>query len=194
MRWRLGAAAIAAVMGAAAFAITTGALAENAAPTAARDSEAQAREALAPLKKGLMGALKAALQDSPRAAVDVCQVSAPAITEAAGTPKVRVGRTSHRLRNPSNAPEPWMEPLLAEYLKAPQTPLAGKSVPLDGGRVGYVEPIYTKPLCTTCHGSAVEPALLAHIRERYPEDDAVGFEEGELRGLFWVVLEKSAEE
>jgi hypothetical protein len=60
--------------------------------------------------------------------------------------------------------------------------------------VGYVEPIYTKPLCTACHGSAVEPALLAHIRERYPEDRAVGFEEGDLRGLFWVVLEKSAEE
>ena len=46
-----------------------------------------------------------------------------------------------------------------------------------------------QPLCATCHGESVEPALLARIRERYPEDQAVGFRVGELRGLFWAVVE-----
>ena len=44
-----------------------------------------------------------------------------------------------------------------------------------------------KPLCTTCHGTSVDPALLAHIRERYPEDRATGYSVGDFRGLFWVV-------
>jgi hypothetical protein len=51
-----------------------------------------------------------------------------------------------------------------------------------------VEPIYVQELCVTCHGSSVEPSLLEHIRERYPEDAAVGFEVGDFRGLFWAVV------
>jgi hypothetical protein len=35
----------------------------------------------------------------------------------------------------------------------------------------------------------VDPALLEKIREHYPEDQATGFRVGELRGLFWAVVE-----
>jgi len=149
----------------------------------------RAREALGPLKQGLMGALKGALAESPTAAVDTCKLAAPSITEGAARPGVKVGRTSNRLRNPGNAPEPWMKPLLAELEQRPKSPGLGRVVALAGGRVGYVEPIYLQPMCTTCHGKAIDPALLTHIRERYPQDRAVGYEPGELRGLFWVKLE-----
>ena len=101
---------------------------------------------------------------------------------------ISVGRTSHALRNPDNAPEAWLKPLLDEFLARPPQPGAGKVVELDGGGVGYVEPIYVKPLCTTCHGKAVDPALLAHIRELYPQDRALGFEPGDFRGLFWAKI------
>jgi hypothetical protein len=45
-----------------------------------------------------------------------------------------------------------------------------------------------QPLCATCHGEAVEPALLERIRALYPRDEAVGFRVGELRGMFWAVV------
>lgn len=151
----------------------------------------QAHEALAPLKRDLMTTLKAALADGPVPAVEGCRLAAPGIAEQASTETIRVGRTSDRLRNPDNAPADWMRPLLAEYGQAPPEPGSATVVALDDGSIGYVEPIYVKPLCTTCHGKAIDPALLDHIRDRYPEDAATGYEVGDFRGLFWVVAEKS---
>ena len=52
--------------------------------------------------------------------------------------------------------------------------------------VGYVEPIVTQPLCLTCHGDVQDPALAARIKDEYPEDEATGFQPGDLRGVFWV--------
>lgn len=147
----------------------------------------EAQRALAPLKQGLMSTLQSALAEGPVAAVDACRLAAPGIAEGAATDVYTVGRTSDRLRNPDNAPEPWMVPLLARYQETPADPPAGTVVALEGGRIGYVEPIHVKPLCTTCHGTSVDPALLAHIRERYPEDRATGYSVGDFRGLFWVV-------
>lgn len=151
------------------------------------DRADDARRALVPLKQGLMSTLKAGLASGPEAAVESCQVAAPGIAASAATDAYTVGRTSQRLRNPQNAPAGWMRPLLAAYQQAPPESGAGAVVALEGGAIGYVEPIYMKPLCTTCHGAAVDPALLAHIRDRYPDDAAVGYEAGDFRGLFWVV-------
>jgi len=44
-------------------------------------------------------------------------------------------------------------------------------------------PLAQKP-CATCHGTNVDPDLRAEILERYPEDKAVGFKPGEIRGAF----------
>jgi protein tyrosine phosphatase (PTP) superfamily phosphohydrolase (DUF442 family) len=148
----------------------------------------RARQALAPLKQGLMTALKGAMAESPQAAVQTCRLAAPSITEGAQGETVAVGRTSHRTRNPANDPEPWMQPLLDEYLETPTQPRPPRVVELGERGTGYVEPIYLQEMCATCHGDAVDPELLGLIRERYPEDRAVGFAPGELRGLFWVVM------
>lgn len=55
-----------------------------------------------------------------------------------------------------------------------------------GGGVGYVEPIYVKTMCLECHGENVPEPIQERIREYYPDDRAVGFEEGDCRGLFWA--------
>ena len=54
--------------------------------------------------------------------------------------------------------------------------------------MGYVEPIRIQPLCLTCHGEALAPAVGARIRALYPEDAAAGFALGDLRGVWWVEL------
>jgi len=151
-----------------------------------------ARRTLVPLKQGLTTALQAALGESPQAAVEACRLAAPSITEAAQSETVRVGRTSHRTRNPENDPAPWMQPLLAHYLETPSQPRPPQIVDLGDEGTGYVEPIYLQQMCATCHGVEVDGDLLALIRERYPQDRAVGFMPGELRGLFWVVMQSES--
>ena len=37
-----------------------------------------------------------------------------------------------------------------------------------------------------CHGKAIAEEVAQQIAELYPEDRAVGFRPGELRGVFWV--------
>ena len=52
------------------------------------------------------------------------------------------------------------------------------------GEVRVMKPIVTGAPCLACHGTQVEPQLARLIRERYPDDQATGFREGELRGAF----------
>ncbi|HEY5657127.1 MAG TPA: DUF3365 domain-containing protein, partial [Myxococcota bacterium] len=153
-------------------------------------ARARAAAAVASLKRELGAALGAALAEGPAAAIQTCRVEAPRIAAKLAVDGVRLGRTSHRLRNPANAPAPWMRPFLDEFRDAPPQPGAARTVDLGASGTGYVEPIYLQPVCTTCHGSAVEPALLEQIRELYPDDQALGFEPGEFRGLFWAVVEQ----
>lgn len=154
---------------------------------------ARAAEAVAALRTQLLAALTSGLERGPEAAIDACRVEAPRIAARVGSEDVRVGRTSHRVRNAANAPEAWMLPLLESFATAPPEPGAWRSVDLGERGIGYVEPIYLQPMCATCHGESVAPDLLARIRALYPNDAATGFRVGELRGLFWAVTARHAE-
>ena len=78
---------------------------------------ARAAGALQPLKRELRSALTGALREGgPERAIEVCQLRAPEIARVTATRGAVLGRTSHRLRNSENAPEPWMSAFLGEYL------------------------------------------------------------------------------
>jgi len=162
-------------------------------PDVAGSDVARARAALTPFKKALFTALSTAMQDGGvETAIEVCQLRAPAITATAAPAGVTLGRTSHRLRNPDNAPPAWVAPRLESYVASPAD-TTSRAVRIDDTHVGYVEPIRMKALCTTCHGAEIEPSLLARLAEGYPEDEAVGFSEGDFRGLFWVMLPSTSD-
>jgi hypothetical protein len=144
--------------------------------------------ALAPLKRELRSALIGALKEGgPERAIEVCQLRAPEIARLTSTGGAVLGRTSHRLRNPDNAPGAWMSPFLEEYLANPDD-REPRAVRLASGEIGYVEPIHMKGLCMKCHGDRIEPGVKARLKTLYPGDQATGFEKGELRGMFWVRL------
>ena len=152
----------------------------------AQDAElARGAELLAPFKKDLQLALKSGLAEGPAEAIQVCRVKAPGIANALSVEGVRVGRSSHKLRNPDNTAPDWVSPLVQTFLDDPSSrePLA---VELADNRWGYAEPIIVQPLCLTCHGSELPPDVAARLSELYPEDRAVGFEAGDLRGVFWL--------
>ena len=151
------------------------------------DTEAwleQGAAAIRPFKVELKAALAEGMAEGPEAALAVCRVKAPHIAEVVGSETLTVGRTSHKLRNPANAPRAWMKPLLEEA--ASKEKAEPRVVDLGSGRLGYVEPIYVGAPCLTCHGEVVGPAVESKIAELYPEDKARGFAEGDFRGLFWA--------
>lgn len=140
---------------------------------------------LAPFKADLKAALVDGMQQGPAAAIVVCREEAPAIAERLSVNGVRMGRSSHRLRNPYNAPPDWLRPTIDAYA-ANGAELAPRVIDLGGGRSGYVEPIVMQPLCLTCHGETLPPDVAASLQAKYPQDQATGFAEGDFRGVFWV--------
>lgn len=140
---------------------------------------------LLPFKQGLLRALDEGLSGGPGEAIAVCRVEVPRIAAALSHDGVRVGRTSHKLRNPANAPPGWAQPLLAAQVADPAQ-RGPHAVALPGGRVGYVEPIFVQPACLACHGETLAAPVSEALARLYPEDRAVGFRAGDFRGLFWA--------
>jgi hypothetical protein len=162
---------------------------------------ARAQAAVADLGQSLRAALKARLeQGGAVAAVDFCHDEAPAIAAAVSTRHgLRVGRTALRHRNPDNAPNAWQRDLLRDFATqaaagaAPATLRATVRVGLpDDVALRYAQGIPTEPVCLACHGSAVAAPVAAAIAAHYPHDAATGFDEGELRGMFWAELDAAA--
>jgi len=150
---------------------------------------ARAQVTLAPFKAELMGALRAALDEGgPENALEVCRFRAPEIAAAAAGNGVVIGRTSHRLRNPANEAEPWMERFLSAY-EADPADTTSRAVRLDATHVGYVEPIHVRPMCLPCHGSKIADPVRGALASLYPEDEATGFAAGDFRGVFWAKVE-----
>lgn len=155
---------------------------------------ARGRAAIADLKGTLSGRLASAMKGGgPKAGIEVCSSEAQQLTQQVATRhRVRIGRTSHRLRNPkTNEPRPWLTDYLSEV--AGKKAAAVKPALFDlGSSVGWVEPLGTLPLCQTCHGdpASLSPEVKASLAARYPQDQATGFAEGDVRGVVWVELDK----
>lgn len=136
------------------------------------------------LASELMGELSAALdQDGPAGGIAVCREKAPEVAaDVSGMYGVRIGRTSHLLRNPANVAPAWADPFVSDLEEDPVY-LAG-----PGGELGALLPIRLKAECQMCHGpvETIDDEVMAAITGAYPEDQAVGFFEGDLRGWFWV--------
>lgn len=151
-------------------------------------------EASLALMKSLGGQLKAALQSGgPENALHVCQQVAQPLTASTSQdlPAATVTRTALMVRNSANAPSTddhevlsrW-QTLLAEGQSLPENEIIRQS---DNQTLFY-KPILTEAICLKCHGdpSTFSPALTAKISEGYPDDQAIGFKEGDLRGAFRV--------
>jgi len=156
---------------------------------------AAARKLVQDFAARLRSELKAAMQaGGPEAAVSVCNQAAPQIAkDKAAETGWSVGRTALRLRSPANAPDGWERTVLDMFADkaAKGAELASlehyEPVTVDGKSVfRYMKAIPTQKPCLTCHGGKIDASLERKIREFYPEDQAVGFSLGELRGAFTI--------
>jgi Protein of unknown function (DUF3365) len=125
-------------------------------------------------------------------AIQVCHMAATTIVNRLGREEgIAAGRTSARLRTPSNAPKPWAAAIVARYADRRAAGVDGFAVDL-GERVGVMRPIAHRAVCSPCHGAEeqLSPKVRAELRDRYPRDRAVGFKDGDLRGWLWVEVPK----
>ncbi len=147
------------------------------------------------LKSALMGAMG---ENGPVAAMNVCHDEAEAIAkEICEEDGLEVGRTSRKFRNPSNAPDEWEKAGLETFatrITAGEKPqdleLWGTFTNADGERTfRYLKAIRTGSLCLKCHGDKPSAGVAKILADLYPEDQALGFAKGDLRGAFTVQLE-----
>ncbi|MCH5373501.1 MAG: DUF3365 domain-containing protein [Planctomycetes bacterium] len=138
----------------------------------------------------LLGRLMTVLPEKgPAGAIPVCKEDAPRLADEVGKQfGVAIGRTSHRLRNAANAPRAWSKSLVERQIAEPQL------VGLGNGELGVLLPIRLKATCLLCHGPAdqIAPEVKAALASDYPDDQATGFQEGDLRGWFWVEVPAGA--
>ena len=148
-------------------------------------SEKLALKKIQEFGKILKTELKKGLKESPQKAVEVCNLKAPEIQKQVSSDNISIGRVSLKNRNPNNKPKPWMK----GYIQKFQSKEIKKShivVDLDNGKKGLLKPIITMPLCLKCHGANIDKSLLAVIKNKYPNDKAIGYKVGDIRGYFWA--------
>ncbi|MDQ2069065.1 Tll0287-like domain-containing protein [Natronospira bacteriovora] len=158
----------------------------------------EARAATGELASELMQALQAAMQEGgPPEAIAVCRDRAPAIKTRLSLERGwRVSRVGTRVRNPLlGMPDAWERRGLAEFQarhadgEAYADMEKVEQVVEDGQRFNrYLRPIPLQGQCLACHGDRDQ--MSADIRgildDRYPHDQAHGYQAGELRGAFTI--------
>jgi hypothetical protein len=153
-----------------------------------------ANAAIGDLKKTLSSRLMETVQkQGPKAGIEVCSGEAGTLTtEVAKRHSVQIGRSSTQLRNAkTNVAPAWLGAYLERVSK--QKAKDAKPTVYDlGDRVGVAQPLAVMPLCLTCHGdpSKIPADVKAALAERYPNDLATGYAEGDVRGVVWVEIAK----
>jgi len=159
----------------------------------------ETRDIAAAMLKELGQTLQAAMANGgPENAIGVCKTQAPEIAKNLSTKhQVKVTRVGTRARNPDmGVPNDWQTQALKQF----ETRLAKGDKPYDieyiqltksGSydlELRYAKPIVLQPMCTACHGTPeqISPEVKAKLDQLYPNDKAVNYKPGELRGAVVV--------
>jgi hypothetical protein len=165
----------------------------------------QARARALPVAQELMKTLEGRLMEAmgqgcPVAAIGVCREQALALTETVRKEAdiAYLKRVGVRIRNPENAAGPAEQRALEHFLQNgsgkgeyPADWVDTVILPDGSKQLRYYKSIPMQARCLPCHGP--EDKMPEVIREaidaRYPDDQARGFETGDLRGLLVFGLE-----
>lgn len=143
--------------------------------------------------KQLKSILQASIVTSgPVEAMRVCKISAPQIAYKLSQEKGwNIARTSHKVRNPNNAPDAWEKAIIEQWQDkmargAPLANLQSSAIIQQNGQSVYrfMKAIPTGKLCLNCHGTTLSGPVQNALQDLYPDDQATGFKKGQLRGAF----------
>jgi len=125
-------------------------------------------------------------------------VAYPIVDSMSRAHNVRIRRVSDKPRNPKDAMDEEEQKVFAIFKAKAQMPNA-ELMPIvmqhDDGTVGYYAPIkISMPTCLKCHGEVgkdIKAEDYKVLKSLYPNDVAVGYKEGELRGMFSIRFSKA---
>ena len=155
----------------------------------------QSRDASKQLGSQLKGELKAGLKSQgPVESIAICNVEAEIIaSNVSKDANLEVGRTSLKVRNPSNTPDAWEKEKLIYFEQQIQTGMDGKTLEVyevineDNQKwFRYMKAIPTSEVCVVCHGETIAQPIKQRLEALYPDDKATGYQVGDLRGAFTV--------
>jgi hypothetical protein len=158
----------------------------------------QAKKATTAFARALKSELVSAMQSGGVIeAIEVCNTRAVTISEnVSAKNNMNLSRVSLKTRNPGNAPNQWQAEVLHSLEarnKAGESPgeLTWHEVAnTDNGQVfRFMKAIPTGALCLQCHGENIAPAVAIKLAELYPDDQATGYREGDIRGAFVVTYQ-----
>jgi len=145
------------------------------------------------LKKELSAALQ---QKGVPTTIQTCKTLAPTLTnDVNNNTPLYIRRTSLKWRNPANTPDEWEQKVLSKFeeqflLGTPIEKLTFTEVIQEGDSETYrhMRAIPIQAICLTCHGNEkiLSSEVKSMLKKEYPNDLAVGFSVGEIRGAFSV--------
>ena len=182
------------------MAVATPLIAVEAAP------QVKANAAMGRLNLAMRTKLTQSIQQNGLAgAMNVCAKEAPVVVaDLEKTFGVSIKRTALTVRNPANAPDPEEKALLEKLVAMqkngdalPQDATLFSETEKDKERIlRYYKPVMMQGMCVGCHGTPdkipadVKKALAAS----YPKDKALGYKEGDLRGIISVTVKEKIPE
>ena len=154
---------------------------------------ADARAVAAAVPPKLLQVLTDAIAKSSAAdAVTICQDAAPKMAKAASEQSGwQIRRVSLRNRNPKAVPDAWERETLEDFDRraaAGESPASLERFTVqtvDGKPLQrYMRALPTQGLCLSCHGPAEQlaPGVAERLKVLYPDDRAVGYSLGQIRG------------
>ncbi len=152
----------------------------------------QSRDIIKTFSTRLQDALQQAMANGgPVNAIDICKVKAPAIAAELSTDGWVVRRTSLKVRNPLNAPDNFERKILKDFANKKASGWAVENLAYykmreygDASEFRYMKAIPTKAICLTCHGENIPADVRQKLNTAYPDDQAQGYQEGDIRGAF----------
>jgi hypothetical protein len=149
------------------------------------------------LVKEFFGALKGELEAAMKAggpinAIGTCNLKAPEIAhQLSQRSGWELARTSLKLRNQDNAPDSWEKNVLLSFEARKKSGEDITNMELAGiveseGKLTfrYMKAIPTGELCLKCHGDNIDAKVAERLDALYPDDQARGYKQGDIRGAF----------
>jgi hypothetical protein len=140
------------------------------------------------LGKNLMNAIN---KQGTEKAIEFCSTKAIVLTDSMGAAlNATIKRVSDQPRNPHNLANEYETAFINELKEkiSKSEKLTSKIKESNGKTVGYF-PIETNAMCLQCHGSKnsdIKSNVLKKINLLYPKDQATGYKENQIRGIFVV--------
>ncbi len=125
-------------------------------------------------------------------AIEICSVEAPKITNSLSEKTGwQLRRISLKARNSTTAtPDSYERKVLEKFNLRQENGESAKTIShseIVDNEYRFLKAQGVEAVCLNCHGESVSPEIKAELLKKYPEDIALGYSAGQIRGAISLV-------